>query len=215
MSFSYKAILFDCDGVIVDTETLSSSILKRKLDQLGLTLDDHTMHIKFAGFTTEENLKVAATMLGKPLPEDFYQEYRNEFNQSIIEHLEPIDGVTELLALIKCPIAMATNAKRAELELKLELIGLAEKFKVRFAVDDVAQGKPEPDLYLKAAEALGVSPTDCIVIEDSIAGIRAGKAAGATVLGFCSLLAPEVQIQAGASATFRNMKELIELLDLK
>ncbi len=214
MPYQYDAILFDCDGVIVDTETLSSSILKRRLKELGLELDDHTMHTKFAGFTTQDNLALAAKMLGRPLPDDFLTNYRKEFDDTVKATLEPIEGVRELLAAIKCPIAMATNAQRREMEIKLDIIGLKERFATRFAVDDVNQGKPAPDLYLKAAQALGVAPNRCIVIEDSIAGIQAGKASGATVLAYSAVLDRDAQLKAGATDTFASMKELMSLLGL-
>ncbi|TDR14966.1 HAD family hydrolase [Marinomonas communis] len=210
----YQAILFDCDGVIVDTETLSSNILKQMLHEIGLNVDDHTLHTQFAGFTTQECLELAESMLGKPLPETFPEQYRQAFNSAIQNSLTPIEGVVELLNSIRCPIAMATNAKRAEMELKLELIQLTHFFKTRFAVDDVTQGKPAPDLYLKAADALGVAPEDCIVIEDSLAGIQAGKAAGARVYAYSAVLPASLQKEAGADATFASMKELQSLLGL-
>ena len=215
MSYSYDAVLFDCDGVIVDTESLSSSILKHQLSEVGLDVDDHTMHTRFAGFTTAQNIKLAEEMLGHPVPNDFLDNYRTAFNNSIRAHLEPITGVRELLAKIQKPIAMATNAKRQEMNLKLELIGLTDTFATRFSVDDVAEGKPAPDLYLKAAQALKVAPRHCIVIEDSVAGIRAGVAAGATVLAFSAVINREAQLEAGASATFHSMKELEKLLGLE
>lgn len=215
MTFSYEAILFDCDGVIVDTESLSSEILKHQLSAIGLDLDDHTMHTQFAGFTTEQNMQLAETMLGRPLPDDFLDTYRRAFHDSIHQHLEPIAGVRTLLHKINKPIAMATNAKREEMNLKLDLIGLKDTFKTRFAVDDVEHGKPAPDLYLKAAQSLNVSPEQCIVIEDSIAGIRAGVAAGATVLAFSEVISHTDQLKAGASATFATMKELEVLLALE
>ncbi|CUB04042.1 HAD family hydrolase [Marinomonas fungiae] len=215
MRFSYQAILFDCDGVIVDTETLSSNILQRMLAEQGLHLDEHTLHTQFAGHTNQENLALAESMLGKALPANFASQFRDEFQRSIKTSLQPIPGVTELLSAIQCPIAMATNAQREELELKLELIQLSDVFHTRFAVDDVKQGKPAPDLYLKAASALGVAPQDCIVIEDSLAGIRAGVAAGATVLAYSAVFTAQAQLDAGATLTFNSMPELMTLLGLK
>ncbi|SBS33499.1 6-phosphogluconate phosphatase [Marinomonas aquimarina] len=215
MRFQYQAILFDCDGVIVDTETLSSEILMRMLAEQGLYLDESTLHRHFTGFTNKENLARAESMLGRPLPDDFSAQFHATFQQAIKSSLEPIAGVPELLAAISCPIAMATNAQREELELKLELINLTETFATRFAVNDVAQGKPAPDLYLKAADALKVAPEHCIVIEDSLAGIKAGVAAGATVLAFSAVLPAQAQLEAGATATFKSMSELMLLLGLK
>lgn len=215
MRFPYQAILFDCDGVIVDTETLSSNILKRMLAEQGLALDESTIHSRFAGFTTKQNLELAEKWLGKPLPSDFEKKYQDEFQSTIRTSLQPIEGVRELLDTLKCPIAMATNAQRYELELKLELINFTDKFKTRLSVNDVEHGKPAPDLYLKAASLLNVAPESCIVIEDSVAGIQAGKAAGATVLAYSAVLPAEIQLKAGASATFASMAELMTLLGLE
>lgn len=215
MRFNYQAILFDCDGVIVDTETLSSNILQRMLAEQGLHLDEHTLHTRFAGHTNHENLALAESMLGRALPANFPALFREEFQNNIKTSLHPIAGVPELLDAINCPIAMATNAQREELELKLELINLAERFSTRFAVNDVQQGKPAPDLYLKASDALDVAPEHCIVIEDSLAGIKAGVAAGATVLAYSTVLPAQAQLEAGATATFDSMPDLMILLGLK
>lgn len=215
MDLDYKAIIFDCDGVIVDTETLSNNIMKAMLSDLGLELDAEFIHENFSGFTTKDNLKTASQLLGHPLPDNFHTDYKARFKQHIENHLEPIPGVTELLARITCPIAMATNANREEMHEKLTKIGLLERFPVRYALDDVAQGKPAPDLYLKAAAALGAAPQDCLVIEDSMAGIRAGKAAGMTVLAYSATMNASKQTEAGAAVCFQSMAELITLLKLK
>ncbi|ETX09828.1 haloacid dehalogenase [Marinomonas ushuaiensis DSM 15871] len=214
MIFSYKAVIFDCDGVIVDTETISNEIFTSMLHQLGLDIDEQTLLEKFTGFTNEETLKNAEHLLGKPLPENFDAEYRQRFHAIIHEHLEPINGVRELLHKITAPIAMATNARRTEMDMKLEKIGLSDKFATRFCVEDVENGKPEPDIYLKAAKALKVDPQDCLVIEDSIAGIRAGCAAGMRVLAYSDAFDKALQTTAGATACFKSMQELEGLLGL-
>jgi len=154
MTYSYKAVLFDCDGVIVDTENLSNDLLRAMLKEQGLELDDQTLHDKFTGFTNQENLRNAEAMLGKALPTHFDAEYRDKFQALMEEQLEPIQGVTDLLSKIQTPIAMATNARRQEMNFKLNKIELAERFSTRFCVEDVEHGKPAPDLYLKAAKPL-------------------------------------------------------------
>lgn len=214
MTYQYKAVLFDCDGVIVDTETISNRILKSLFAKSGLIVDDAMLHEHFTGFTNKKNIETAEKMLGKPLPDTFDAEFREQFQATINHHLEPIHGVRQLLAKITQPIAMATNARRDEMEFKLNKIGLAERFETRFCVEDVANGKPAPDLYLKAAAALDVTPEDCIVIEDSIAGITAGRAAGMRVLAFSETLSAEKQTAAGATACFNTMEELEALLGL-
>lgn len=214
MMHSYKAILFDCDGVIVDTENLSNDLLRTMLKKLGLELDDQTLHDKFTGFTNQENLQNAEAMLGKALPDDFDSIYRQKFQALMEEELAPITGVVELLNKITVPIAMATNARRQEMNYKLNKIQLAERFSTRFCVEDVAKGKPSPELYLTAAQALSTEPKDCIVIEDSVAGIRAGRAAGMRVFAFSESVPAELQLAAGATEVFNSMKELEGLLGL-
>lgn len=214
MTYSYKAIIFDCDGVIVDTENISNTILKSMLNECGLELDDETLHAKFTGFTNQENLINAEKLLGKPLPANFDEDYRQRFHAVIEADLEPIKGVRDLLNKITMPIAMATNARRKEMDFKLTKIQLAERFSTRFCVDDVENGKPAPDLYLKAAKALNVEPEDCLVIEDSVAGITAGRAAGMRVLAFSETLDEKMQTAAGATECFKSMKELEGLLGL-
>jgi len=122
MSYSYKAIIFDCDGVIVDTENISNTILKSMLSECGLELDDETLHAKFTGFTNKENLINAEKLLGKPLPANFDEDYRQRFHAIIEADLEPITGVRQLLDKITAPIAMATNARRQEMNFKLDKI---------------------------------------------------------------------------------------------
>lgn len=214
MSYSYKAIIFDCDGVIVDTENISNTILKTMLLECGLELDDETLHAQFTGFTNQENLINAERLLGKPLPSNFDEDYRQRFHSIINASLEPIQGVRDLLSKITAPIAMATNARRQEMNFKLDKIQLSERFSTRFCVEDVENGKPAPDLYLKAAKALNVDPEECLVIEDSIAGITAGRAAGMRVLAFSETLDEKLQMAAGATECFKTMKELEGLLGL-
>ena len=214
MTYSYKAIIFDCDGVIVDTETISNTILKSMLSECGLELDDETLHAKFTGFTNQENLINAEKLLGRPLPANFDEDYRQRFHAVIEAELDPIKGVRDLLNKITMPIAMATNARRKEMDFKLNKIQLAERFSTRFCVEDVENGKPAPDLYLKAAKALNVAPEDCLVIEDSIAGITAGRAAGMRVLAFSETLDANMQTAAGATECFHTMKELEGLLGI-
>ena len=214
MPYYYKAIIFDCDGVIVDTETMSNNIFTAMLHEQGLDIDEKTLLEQFTGFTNQETLKNAEKLLGKALPANFDDEYRKQFHNKIMGQLEPIMGVRELLKKITCPIAMATNARRLEMDLKLKKIQLLDTFSTRFCVEDVENGKPAPDIYLKAAETLNVDPKDCLAIEDSVAGITAGCAAGMRVLAYSGDFSKEIQTAAGATACFNTMKDLEILLGL-
>ena len=214
MAYSYDAIIFDCDGVIVDTETISNSLYISMLGKLGLEVDEKVLLEQFTGFSNQETLRNAAKLLGRPLPEDFDAEYRQRFQEIITTQLEPIEGVRQLLKKIPCSIAMATNARRKEMDLKLEKIELSDTFSTRFCIEDVENGKPAPDLYLKAAKALAVDPKNCIVIEDSATGISAGCAAGMTVFAYNEVISAETQIAAGATESFGSMAALEKLLGL-
>jgi beta-phosphoglucomutase-like phosphatase (HAD superfamily) len=110
------------------------------------------------------------------------------------------------------PVALASNSSRVELSAKLTRLGFTETFGGRvFSFEDVAQPKPQPDVYLAAASACGVDPSECVVVEDSAAGVRAGVAAGCTVFGFAHVTEPEVLLAAGASAVFTDLSQLPDL----
>jgi len=143
----FKAIIFDCDGVIVDTETISNNIIQSKLAQLGLILSDQKVQTLFTGFTTKQNLITASDLLNKELPADFEFELKSAYLEEMKQNLEVIQGVPELIYNLSPAIAMATNAQRADMEFKLTKLGLTDVFKHRFCVDDVNHPKPAPDLH--------------------------------------------------------------------
>lgn len=210
---SFKAIIFDCDGVIVDTETISNNIFKAKLAALGHSLTEQDIQTLFTGYTTEKNLETVANILGYSLPENFKSELKAAYQAEMERHLECIPGIPEILHNLNCPFAMATNAHRSDMEFKLAKLELGQIFTQRFCVEDVEQPKPSPDLYLLASKNLGVQVKECLVIEDSIAGIRAGVAAGMTVFAYSEQMNKSEQLKAGASRCFESMIELKHQLD--
>ena len=210
---SFKAIIFDCDGVIVDTETISNNIFKAKLEALGHSLTEQDIQTLFTGYTTEKNLDTVANILGYSLPENFKSELKGAYQAEMERHLECIPGIPEILHNLNCPFAMATNAHRSDMEFKLAKLELGQVFTQRFCVEDVEQPKPSPDLYLLASKNLGVQVKECLVIEDSIAGIRAGVAAGMTVFAYSEQMNKSEQLKAGASRCFESMIKLKHQLD--
>lgn len=209
---SFQAVIFDCDGVLVDTEMMSHWSWQQSLRAEGLERPLADFHAHFTGYTAEVNLALAEAWLGRPLPRDFPDRVRALFRQRIQEDLPVIPGVEAVLAALDLPLATATNAQRAELDFKLQKTGLGRFFRHTVCVEDVANPKPAPDLYLLAAERLGVDPRHCAVIEDSPAGIRAGVAAGMTVFGFARDMDPDRQREAGATRSFDDMRDLATLL---
>ena len=213
MNFTaFDAIIFDCDGVLVDTETLANMTWQDKLAEHGLFLSLQELHHYFTGYTTELNLAKATELLGRPLPTDFIDQIRELFWQKISLDLPLIPYVEDALNQIQLPKATATNAKREELNFKLERSGLDRFFSHRLCVEDVSNPKPAPDIYQLAATKLGSSPQNCAVVEDSIAGIKAGVAAGMTVFGYCKDTPHDKQKEAGAFKCFDDMRELPDLI---
>lgn len=210
----YEAIIFDCDGVIVDTENMLNHIFQEELAKLGLILTHKEMDHHFSGYAASENLLKIEKLLRKPVPSHFAKTVDSRFKKEMEANLIAIEGVYDLLKKIKHPIAMATNSRKESLKFKLTKIGLLDTFNVRFCVEDVEHPKPKPDLYLKAANALNVEPKNCIAIEDSVAGITAAVAAGMTVYAYSASVDKVDQLNAGATLTFNSMKELESLLNV-
>jgi len=204
----FKAIIFDCDGVIVDTETISNNIIQSKLAELGLILGDQKVQTLFTGYTTKQNLITASNLLQKELPADFEYELKSAYLEEMKQNLETIQGIPELIKGLSPALAMATNAQRADMEFKLSKLGLTEVFKRRFCVNDVKHPKPAPDLYQLASQSLNIPPKDCLVIEDSLAGIKAAYDAGMTVFAYSQKMDANSQLKAGASQCFNSMSEL-------
>ncbi len=212
----FDAMIFDCDGVLIDTERLTNRIWQRKLAELGLHLENHELHHHFTGHTTAANLTRAVELLGKPLPDNFHQEMRDDFWEEVNRDLPLIPYVIDVLDTLtqirKLPLAMATNAAREDMEFKLERTGIGRYFRHTVCVEDVNHPKPAPDIYLFAANKLRVTPNRCAVIEDSPAGIKAATEAGMRVFAYSADMVAEKQLAAGAIATFDDMRELMPLL---
>ncbi|ABC27723.1 predicted phosphatase/phosphohexomutase [Hahella chejuensis KCTC 2396] len=210
--YMYDAVIFDCDGVLVDTERLTNEVFMSLLAEQGLHLTHMEMHTHFTGQTTEVNLVTAATLLGRALPEDTHHRLRAGFWEAMHTGLTTVPFVEETLQAIRLPKAMATNALREDMDFKLSQTGLHAYFDHCFCVEDVENPKPAPDIYLRAASALGAAPERCVVVEDSTAGITAAVAAGMTVYAYSADMDAEKQKAAGAALCFHDMRELVHLL---
>jgi HAD superfamily hydrolase (TIGR01509 family) len=181
------AVIFDCDGVLVDSEKLALEVELEVLAGLGLTFERDDYVLRFMGLSTDafhvaieqESLK----RLGRSVAAEVRGSER--LRQVMIEHLTEVPGAVEAISALKQPKAIASSGSRAGLERKLKQTGLWDHFvPYVFSADHVANAKPAPDLFLHAAAALGVAPETCLVLEDSVNGVIAAKAAGMTVWGF-------------------------------
>ena len=207
-------VVFDCDGVLVDSERITGGVLGRMLRELDAGLDTDGLAELCIGRSTADTLALAAERLGQPLPAGFEASYGARSRAALAEEVVLMPGVAGMLDALAVPCAIASNGLRAKMAITLAATGLLPRFAGRwFGIDDVAQGKPAPDLYLLAANALGARPPHCVVVEDSPTGIAAGLAAGMTVLGYAGSLPAGRLLDAGAHAAFDDMAHLPALLD--
>ena len=210
-----KAVLFDCDGVLADTEMLVNRLVATELSARGWAMDAHEARRLFLGMAWPAMRPLVEARTGS-LPPGWEDNFSRRITVMLETETLAIPGAMEALQLVmaRLPVAVASNSSRRELAAKLQRLGLVETFAGRcFSFQDVAHPKPAPDMYLAAAAACGVAPRDCVVVEDSITGVRAGIAAGCHVLGFSRDTSAVALWQAGAEP-FASMEALPALLGL-
>jgi HAD superfamily hydrolase (TIGR01509 family) len=217
----YDAVLFDCDGVLVDSEPITNGVLREMLDELGWTLTAAECMRLFIGKAVKDERAIIEANTGRPLTEEWLALFRQRRNERLEQQLRPIEGAADAVAAVHAAcegrIACASGADRLKVELQLAKCGLMRWFEGRiFSGHELPRSKPAPDVYLAAAAALGVDPRRCAVVEDTVTGATAGAAAGATVFGYsppeAGHDAPAALRKAGAEAIFTRMQDLSALL---
>ncbi len=180
-----EAIIFDFDGVIADSEFLANKVLAEIVTELGVPTRLEDSYRVYMGKRFEDVLSTISQVTGKPLPENFADHFQARTLGCFRNELQPVTGVAEFLdAFRSMPFAIASSSSLDRLELCLEVLDLKSVFAGNvFSVSMVERGKPAPDVFLLAAERLGVKAEKCIVIEDSASGVQAGITAGMTVMG--------------------------------
>jgi FGGY-family pentulose kinase/HAD superfamily hydrolase (TIGR01509 family) len=213
-----KLVIFDCDGVLVDSEPISLALTRAHLARHGLELSEAEARDLFLGVSSASARKAAESRLAAPLPETFEADLGLELLASFERELRGIPNVRDAAAALGAPVCVASSSSPERIHVSLRIVGYADLFGPRvFSAREVENGKPAPDLLLHVAAALGVGPEDCLVIEDSIAGVTAARRAGMRVFGFTG--GSHVQggdyaarlIEAGAALTFSDMRELPRL----
>jgi beta-phosphoglucomutase-like phosphatase (HAD superfamily) len=217
----FDAVLFDCDGVLVDSEPITNGVLRDMLEELGWTLSaDECMRL-FIGKAVKDEAALIEANTGQTVTEDWMSSFRERRNQGLVARVTPIRGAVEAAAAIHTlyagRIACASGADRFKVELQMDKCGLMPYFSGRiFSGHEMPRSKPAPDVYLAAAAALGVDAKRCAVVEDTVTGVMAGVAAGATVFGYSPAEAghdaPAALRQAGASLIFTDMADLPGML---
>jgi HAD superfamily hydrolase (TIGR01509 family) len=221
LTLKFDAVLFDCDGVLVDSEPITNGVLRDMLEELGWKLTHAECMRIFVGKAVKDERAVIEANTGQPFSEDWMARFRQRRNAGLMHGVTAIPGVVDAVANIHAlyggRMACASGADRFKVELQLQKCGLMPYFEGRiFSGHEMPRSKPAPDVYLAAAAALGVDPKRCAVVEDTITGATAGVAAGATVFGYsppgAGHDAPAALRQAGATTVFTDMRELAALL---
>ena len=180
-----KLVIFDCDGVLIDSEAISALMLIETLRNHGVTVDLNYVSKHFLGRSYPTVLKQIRAEFNIVLSDEFEAEYRQRLLKSFATDLQIMPGVRAVITGLDVRYCLATSSSPERLKSSLKLVGLSDLFTDRmFTASEVANGKPAPDLFLHAAAKMNVAPADCLVIEDSLNGIRAGLAAGMKVWRF-------------------------------
>jgi HAD superfamily hydrolase (TIGR01509 family) len=226
MTQRFEAVLFDCDGVLVDSEPIVNRLLCEMMNDLGWKLSlEESIHV-FLGKAVKDNKDLIEQNTGKPLTDEWMRHFRARRDAALVEQMLATEGIHDALDAITASygtkIAVASGADRGKIEVMLGKVGLMKYFEGRiFSGHEMPRSKPFPDVYLAAAAALGADPARCVVIEDTPTGVKAGVAAGATVLGFAPTDPIRVAMHGdgadllavGAAKVFREMRELPGLLE--
>jgi HAD superfamily hydrolase (TIGR01509 family) len=208
-----ELVIFDCDGVLVDSERIVIRIDAMILEQLGWSLTEAEIVERFVGRSTESITVDIEAHIGRSLPSDWEDEFESLYRDALARELIPVDGIAEALDAIMLPTCVASSGSHEKMRFTLGLTGLYERFAGRiFSASEVARGKPEPDLFLHAAAQMGVAPAACVVVEDSEPGVRAARAAGMRVFGYAGGVTPAARLEAHATVVFDDMRDLPTLL---
>ena len=219
MTAAIDLIIFDCDGVLVDSESLACVVHADVLTQHGYPIDAAQVHARFLGRSAREARAEVERDLGRALADTYTAHLRGEIDRVFGESLKPIPGIRDALENLPQRVCVASSGTPTRIRSSLTTTGLIDAFAPHlFSAMQVERGKPAPDLFLFAAAEMGVPPARCLVIEDSIPGVRAGIAAGMTVFGFCggAHCGPDhasALRAAGAATIFDNMTQLPDIIE--
>ena len=209
-----ELVIFDCDGVLVDSEPISVRIDLEMLAELGLTTTKEEVIERFVGRSPDVIVQSVEAELGHPPPDGWFENGERRLREAFTNELRPVAGIVEALAQISDPVCVASSSSPPNLRFKLELTGLYDRFRGHlFSAAHVANGKPAPDLFLHAAAEMGIHPARCVVVEDSRHGVEAARAAGMDVLAYVGGgMIPADALAGLRTAVFDDMRSLPGLL---
>jgi len=215
---NFDLIIFDCDGVLVDSEVISCRAHAEMLTRHGYPITSDQAFDRFLGRSMRKATLEIEAELGRRLPEDFQTQVYAEIFRLFAASLEATPHIDEVLTAIVTPVCVASSGPPEKIRTSLNHVGLYNRFAPHiFSAVQVSNGKPAPDLFLFAAGQMQASPARCLVIEDSLAGVTGARAAGMTVFGFhggshCRPNTADTLRAAGAAVTFDDMRQLPNLI---
>ncbi|MEE3717862.1 HAD family hydrolase [Tumidithrix elongata RA019] len=212
-----ELVIFDCDGVLVNSEPIVNRIFAETLTEAGFTITYEEVIEKFVGKSFATCLEIIETTYGRPVPPIWLERGKEREIAALQQELQAISGIADTLKELTLPRCVASNSSPRHIQLVLGLTNLLHHFDGKlYSSHHVDRPKPFPDLYLHAASQMGYAPENCVVIEDSVTGVQAGSAAGMRVLGYApsdrNSSHREALISAGAKLVFEDMRQLPNLL---
>jgi HAD superfamily hydrolase (TIGR01509 family) len=213
MGMNWDLVIFDCDGVLVDSEPIAMRLFSVMLREIGLSVTDAEVRERFVGQAMPAWLHVIEGRLGRSVPPGFVPDFYTRLEAAFRQELRAIPGVAEVLGRLTAPMCVASNAPLAKVQSALRLTGLLPFFEGRlFSATELAGGKPSPDLLLYVARCMKARPSRCAVVEDSPLGVQVGMAAKMPVFGYAAGLSDSRALAAAGARVFFHMEELPSLL---
>ncbi|WGS20670.1 MULTISPECIES: HAD family hydrolase [unclassified Bradyrhizobium] len=215
---SFDLVIFDCDGVLVDSEVISCRAHAETLTRHGYPITPDGVLKRFLGVSDREARQIVETEIGRRLPDSFEAEVKQATLGFYADDLNAIAHVSDAISALNLPKCVASSGTPEKIRHGLSCAGLYDQLAPHiFSATQVKRGKPAPDIFLFAAEQMGARPERCVVIEDSVHGVTGARAAGMTVLGFhggshCTAEHEDMLRKAGTAATFADMRQLPGLI---
>ncbi|RCT55848.1 HAD family phosphatase [Winogradskyella sp. KYW1333] len=208
----YKCIIFDCDGVLVDSEPLSNQVMVDIANELGANINLKYALRNFKGNSFNNCAQQISDLIGKAVPNNLEEIYRERSFEKFRNEIKPINGIKNVLDDLKLPFCVASSGPESKIKLNLELIGLMEYFQENiFSCYTIGKWKPDPSVFNWAAKTMGYNPNECLIIEDSLIGVEAALNGGFDVFGYTAHDYHD-ELRKMATKTFSEMLILPELL---
>jgi len=208
----YKCIIFDCDGVLVDSEPIANSVLVEMANQYGANIDLEYAFKHFKGNSMQGCVDKILDLIDQPLPNNFVETYRKVSFEAFKKEVKPVEGVKHVLENLDIPFCVASSGPVEKIRFNLQLTGLLPHFENRiFSCYTINKWKPNPAVFLWAADIMKFKPKDCVIIEDSLTGVKAAKNGGFDVYGFTAHDYNN-ELEGLATRTFKDMNDLLSII---